>query len=136
MKLKRFLLLLFAAFALSACATSEQTDTPLSADTVSSLVKGNTISGATIQRAQFVIYLREDGTAIGELSEVRDTGTWEILGDGRLCTVFPNWQFSTWANGNTVCHRVFTTSTNYALYDNDRLDAIVTLISPGNSRNL
>ena len=137
MKMKAFVIGLCAALTLSACATSEQqTETALSADTVQNLVSGNTLSGSTIKRAQFAIYLNADGTAIGELSEVRDTGTWEILADGRLCTAFSNWEFSTWAGGNTVCHLVYRTSTNYALYDDGRLDAIVTLISPGNPRNL
>ena len=135
MKLKGFVIGLCAAAMLTGCATnSSRQREALGAAEVQNLVAGNTLSGATIKRAQFAIYFRQDGTATGELSEVRTNGDWEVNTNGELCTRFPAWDQSDWAGGNRLCHAFYRAGSNYALYDGDQLAGTVLAVSQGNPR--
>ena len=134
MKLKGFVLGLCVAAVLVGCATDSREREALSSLDVQNLVAGNTLSGATIKRAQFAIYFRQDGTATGELSEVRTDGDWEVTGNGELCTRFPGWDQSDWAGGNRLCYAFYRSGNNYALYEGSKLAGTVISVSEGNPR--
>ena len=134
MELKGLVIGLCTAVMLAACATDSREREALSAAQVQSLVAGNTLSGATIKRAQFAIYFRQDRTATGELSEVRTDGDWEINTNGELCTRFPAWDQSDWAGGKRLCYALYQVGSNYALYDGGHLAGTVISVAEGNPR--
>ena len=134
MKLKGFVMGLCVASMLAACATDSREREALGALEVQNLVAGNTLSGATIKRAQFAIYFRQDGTATGELSEVRTDGDWEVNTNGELCTRFPAWEQSDWAGGKSLCYAFYQAGSNYALYDGGHLAGTVLSVNEGNPR--
>lgn len=128
----------FAAVAvlLAGCAAAPPAPATLGAAELQALVVGNTLSGSTLQRAQFALYFRPDGTAAGELAGVAAVGAWRLTPAGQLCTRFPAWDHSVWAGGREVCHGFRRTDGGYSFAEGAEPAGVVTQVVSGNPRSL
>ena len=114
--MKKLAITAVAGLALAACATAEGTfieagKKPLSAETLKTLLVGNTINGKG-DTFVFSAYVNPDGTVHGKNARAENTGTWKITAD----SVCWEWKDPRWTN---ACHKNYEDKGEYVQMQSD-----------------
>lgn len=117
--MNRLLACAAAALLLSACASTEKELAdrgmkPLESAKIRTLLSGNTAAGTTASGNGFMIFHATDGTMRGKSGNSRDTGKWEITGDGQFCN-----QWSTWRGAERRCARLYEADGEIRYFEGD-----------------
>lgn len=133
--MKKIAIVLLAGLTLAGCKTAEQAfieagKKPLSAETLKTLLVGNTVNGhgATFT---FSTYVNPDGTTHGKNTRgAENSGTWKISADNTVCW---EWKDPRWING---CSKYFDDKGEYVQMLPDGTEHYRFAVEKGNPKGL